>query len=246
MSQLPDDTKIALQRKHELRLQMNAIMKEIEEIEIFLKVKARMTVNTTAKDAAFLQPASPSEPPPPPLARMAIHGATQEFFAQVAREAILKSGHPLQTAELVEAFRGTGHAIGGTNEWKTASNRLWQAKSDGVLYHMIGKGYWPTDVPYSEAEHGRPAKPKRQRNAPKTIGSHRPVSHARGRPKMMTEEQILAAEIMQKEGKNVKEIALALGGMSSTTVYNSLRRLAKTREVESAEKIAVDAPKSLN
>ena len=246
MTQPPDDTKIAIQRRHELRAQMNAIMKEIEEIEIFLKVKARFAVNAaTPKDVTGFA-VNPTDPPPPPLARMAIHGETQEFFAKIARDAILKAGYPLQTSELVEVFQKMGHPIGGTNEWKTASNRLWQAKDDGVLMHMIGKGYWPSDVPYSEAEHERPPKPKRQRSAPKTIGSHRPVSRDRGRPKMMTEEQTLAAEQMRSEGKNAREIALALGGMSATTVYNSLRRLAKSREVEAAEKVAVDAPKSLN
>lgn len=243
-----DHTKIAIERRLELQTQIKAMIKEIEEIEVFLRVTARMSV--AAASAPTTQPTQapqPAEPVAPPLARMALHGEALELFTKFARDVILAAGHPLKTSEIVDLLRERGNPIGGTNEWKTASNRLWQAKDAGALIHMIGVGYWPTDIEYSPAEHARPQKQKqKQPRVPRKIGSHRPVSKTRGRPKLLSEEQILAAEAMQKDGKTNKEIGLLLGGVSYTTIYNALRDLEQKRAVEAAEKSAVEAPKSLN
>ena len=55
----------------------------------------------------------------------------------------------MRSPELIEEFRTRGHALPG-NEIRTAWNRLWEAKSRGVLVSLPKLGYWIAGEPLSE------------------------------------------------------------------------------------------------
>jgi hypothetical protein len=75
------------------------------------------------------------------------YGRTQAGFERLAREVMLAEGQPLETYEVVEILLRRGTSLGGSNEWKTASNRLWRGKQNGVFEHRAGQGYWLAGVP---------------------------------------------------------------------------------------------------
>ena len=101
-----------------------------------------------------------------------------------------------------------GHPIGGRHEIKTAYNRLWEAKTRGILIRPANDGYWLADVPLPEeaseaARIARKVRPKR----PPTIFDGRPTGLPRGRARALNEAQVEAARRMLLSGKSFREVA---------------------------------------
>ena len=47
--------------------------------------------------------------------------------------------------DLLNLFRESGNAIGGTDEIQNLGTKLWYARA--TLTNIRGEGYWPADVP---------------------------------------------------------------------------------------------------
>lgn len=238
----------AIERRDAVRAEMKALMTELEEIQTFLRVNARFS--TEAEEAlAKFEPAPPISKPEesrPTLTNQAGHGEMQRLFELLAKEVILKAGYPLQTTEIAEHFHRNDTPIGGTNEWKTVSNRMWQAKAKGLFSHMVGIGYWPADTPYSPTENARPQNMKSRRKSQRHSGSHRPIRSAKGRPRMVSDEQLKQIEKYHLEGKSAQEISVLLGGINRASVYNYLRQIRQRLALEAAQERAHKSPDSLN
>jgi hypothetical protein len=180
-----------------------------------------------------------------PLVDRAGHGLVQETFERLAKDTILEKNYPLQTYDIVEEFAERGHPLGGTREWKTASNRLWQAKARGVFQRIPNVGYWPADVPYCPKKNVRP--PEDQKRPHSRHGLSKPNSDVQGRPPALTSEQQERVDKMRQAGKSVTEITEALGGIvSKATIYYVLKAIEKQRALEAAEKAPFNVSKSIN
>lgn len=134
------DTPIAraLKKRRELQAEIKRAMQELEDVEKYIALHRRFSTDDEESKGAPL--------PAPVVLSQAGHGQTQPVFERLAIDVIRHAGRPLQSTEIVEAFRVRGHPIGG-NEIRTAWNRLWLAKDRGVLVNFPRLGYWPAEDP---------------------------------------------------------------------------------------------------
>jgi DNA-binding CsgD family transcriptional regulator len=211
-----EEVRRVLKRQKELQDTIKAAAQELEEITVYLRVRARITSLIPIADQSAYEPPRPS----PALAlhqstpsKKLGYGSTQPAFERLAREAMLAEGQPLETFEVVEVLRERGFPLGGSNEWKTASNRLWRGKQNSVFEHKVGVGYWPSGVPWPEPDPNRPKRPRPKGTA------HRATGRPHGRQKALSDAEVKCAEQWLLEGKTVKEVA-ALLGVSPGTIYN--------------------------
>jgi hypothetical protein len=202
-------------------------MQELGRIDIFLKEHYRFS----GENVPPLDEESP-------ILGSSGHGNSQSLFEALTRTILLENGEPMDTTEVVKAFQKRQHPLGGSNEWKTASNRLWKAKSEGTFEHFEGKGYWPADVPcpaigYTPLQ----GTPKRE-----TSGrSHGATGRPQGRRKILTPEQVQVAERMLLEGKTKFEVAEHLGGVSPNTIYNLFKDIGGIRGLRKNKKEQKDS-----
>jgi len=70
---------------------------------------------------------------------------TQKDFADLTRELLLEIGRPVNGPGLLRKFHEKGRRIGGADEMKNLTTKLWRAKD--VILKIPGAGYWPVDVP---------------------------------------------------------------------------------------------------
>ncbi len=206
--------------------EMNAAIQAIARIDVMVKeIQASLPdaqqVNVAESAASRYESTSGTG-----LARAAGFGNSQAFFEQVVREAIIQNGKPMQTTEILKAFRDRGHPIEGNNPWKIASNNLWKAKAEGRFIHKIGVGYWPSDMAnvalgYVPPPEGvAPLKLKVAKTVPR---KSRSTGRPPGRSRALTPEQVGLVLKWTEEGKPVTHIARELGGISAGTVYRYLR-----------------------
>jgi hypothetical protein len=217
--ELQDDVATRMKTIAEEEAAIKIEMQEIEQIEVFLRQYSRFSNGTNS--SAPLQKVGPSG-----LARVAGKGKSQEVFEAWARSAMIELGRPMATPEVVEMLKRRGTSIGGSNEWKTASNRLWKAKDTGRFAHKVGVGYWPSDLPWPEKDTpekgGAPSlKPKRG-SIPARF--HRGTGRPRGRGRGLNDEQVKVLYALIRAGKSAKEAGAELGGLSGSAIYNYVGR----------------------
>lgn len=219
----------ALQRRKVLQEAIQKNMQDLEQVELFLKLHRQFT--TSGEEGSGDVEVAKS------LGTTTGWGHAQETFENLLRMVLRDVQRPLQSGEVVDEFRTRGHAIGGANETKQAWNRLWSAKTRGVLVHMPKLGYWLADEPLPAGALSAP-KPKRQR---KVGGGHNKTGRPIGRAPMLSERQLKQVEEWLVAGeKSVAEICAELGGISAGTIYNNFpggrRALLAKRAKESASK----------
>ncbi len=66
-------------------------------------------------------------------------------LAEIAREIILESGHPMTRGQLVEAMEARGIPLAGTDKSKNLGTILWRFSDR--FQNIPGEGYWPSDAP---------------------------------------------------------------------------------------------------
>jgi hypothetical protein len=203
----------AIKRRKELQDGIKASMKELEKLDEFL----RMWRHLSADADEAIKGVETSEPHL--MLGRAGHGQTQAMFEQYVRALLRDVGRPMQSGEIVEAFRERGHRIGG-NETRTAWNRLWQAKDRGVLQNVPRYGYWFADEPVPEAVLAAP--PPKVRHSTTGMPLRKEwAGRPQGRKRILTESQIKTLEEWFSEGKKTREeMARDLGGISLGTVNN--------------------------
>jgi hypothetical protein len=155
---------------------------------------------------------------PEDILKSAEFGRTQGMFEELALGVLRSVDRPMKSGELIEEFRKRGHPIPG-NAVRTAWNRLWTARKNGVLISCPRLGYWLPDKPLSEeakqqavlAQRGRP-----RRRGP----SLRVLSRGKrkGPPPALTPRDVQRAEKLLLAGKTRVEVAVILGGISLNTL----------------------------
>jgi hypothetical protein len=225
MSDNPQDTPLSrvLKRRKELQDAAKAIVKELEKIEEFLQMhRSYSGPEHEAKQGE--ERAGPQY-----ILGGAGKGKTQEVFEQLVRAILLDARRPMQSPEIIAAFRERGHPIGG-NETRTAWNRLWKARSNNVLKQIPHYGYWLADEPLPPQALEAP-RPKRKRIDPETARRIRGVGKPVGRQPLLNEGQIKLLERWLVEGKKTQaEMARDLGGISAGTISNYRLALRRKRE----------------
>lgn len=146
----------ALARRAELE-------RELREIDMFLDMYRRFTgVAPTDTRAAQPQPANLQQvaPSAKPATRKAVPGIPHAEFVQIAREVFLERGHPMMPPDILDGFHKKGREIGGVDEMRNLTTKLWRARD--AIVKIPGAGYWPADVPCPAVGYGVIAKPASQ------------------------------------------------------------------------------------
>jgi Helix-turn-helix domain of resolvase len=200
----------ALRRRKELQDTIRNAVQEIEKIEEWLKMyRSFSTEDIEINKGEIEQPTATK--------MVAGHGKTQSIFEMLVLSVLRDVGRPMKSPELIEEFRRRGHPMQG-NEIRTAWNRLWEAKSRGVLTSDPKVGYWIAGEPLSaEAREQAIIAGKRRRSGVSAV-----IESARGKkkgpPELWGPEEIATAERMLLAGKSRLEVAAALGGVSQGTI----------------------------
>jgi hypothetical protein len=135
----------------------------------------------------------------------------------------------MRSPEIIAAFRQRGMPIGG-NETRTAWNRLWMAKSNGVLTKIPQYGYWLADEPIPKGALALPP-PKRDSSPSERARRERAPGRKIGRQRLLNDSQIRLLDQWLKDGTKTRvEMARDLGGVSLATINNYRLALLKTQE----------------
>ena len=160
---------------------------------------------------------------PEPTLGVAGSGYTQRIFQLLALMVLREVGRPMQSGEVVDAFSKRRHPLGGTNPTRTAWNRLWQAKANGVLDHLPDHGYWINGEPLATGalEAALAAKGDRRKLKRKGPGqAGRKTGGAHGRTRILSGAEIETARRWLLSGKSISEVCADLGGISTGTLRN--------------------------
>lgn len=198
----------ALKKRRRLQAEIQRAMQELEEVEKFITLHRRFSGEDEVTKGEVTSQA-------PTILSQAGSGKTQSVFERLAIDVIRQTGRPMQSGEIVDAFRARGHPIGG-NETRTAWNRLWLAKDRGALVNFPRLGYWPAeDPPPANLDHLEP-QPR------KPSGGKRRQIESRGKRKGRKpyfndaqKEQVLA---MFARGMTGPQIATEMG-VSTALIY---------------------------
>lgn len=221
----PDDTAIAraLKKRRVLQAEIQKAMQELEDIEKFISLHRRFSTESNDRLG--------ESAPAPVILSQAGHGQTQAVFENLVLDVIRHAARPMQSTEIIDAFRERGHPIGG-NETRTAWNRLWQAKDRGVLVNFPRLGYWPaSDPPPPNLDElkPRPYKPS---------GGKRMQIERRGKKKgrvpLLNDAQKAEVLAMLARGMTGPKIA-ELMGVSTPTIYSVKKAAASKDESEQSE-----------
>lgn len=71
-------------------------------------------------------------------------GMPQREFTTLAKELLLAHGRPMQSHPLLNAFHEIGRRVGGRDELRNLTTKLWRAQAE--ITKVPGAGYWPRDV----------------------------------------------------------------------------------------------------
>ena len=131
-------------------------LRELGQLETFIGLHRQFSTEESADSGDFTEPG---------LGR-AGHGMSQRVFVRLAVIAIRRAGHPLDSGAVVDWLRKMGQPVGGSHEVKTAYNRLWEAKRDGILVHVKDAGYWiaGVELPQTAIDRAAAARSERRKN----------------------------------------------------------------------------------
>jgi DNA-directed RNA polymerase specialized sigma24 family protein len=208
----------ALKKRRELQAAIKRIMQELEDVEKYIALHRRFSVEDEGNKGETA--------PMPVVLSQTGHGQAQPIFERMAIDAIRQAGRPMQSGELVEAFRARGHSLGG-NEIRTAWNRLWLAKDHGVLINYPRLGYWPAEDP-------PPANLDQLKPLPrKPSGGKRMQTERRGKKKgrqpYLSDAQRQEVMAMFARGMSGPQIAEAMG-VSPPTIYGVRKKIKSMGE----------------
>lgn len=71
-------------------------------------------------------------------------GMPQREFTDLAKELLISAGRPLGSHQLLTRFQEAGRHVGGTEELRNLTTKLWRARPE--IIKVPGAGYWPRDV----------------------------------------------------------------------------------------------------
>ena len=197
----------ALQKRRRLQAEIKRIMQELEKVESFISLHRQFS---TEDEESKGEPSAA-----PPVLSHAGHGQTQPVFERLVIDVIRQNGRPMQSGDIVEAFRERGHPLGG-NETRTAWNRLWLAKDRGVLVNFPRLGYWPAQDPPPSDLDSIQAQPRKPSGAKRMQMERR--GKKKGRVPLLNDAQKAEVLAMLARGITGPKIA-ELMGVSTPTIY---------------------------
>lgn len=200
----------ALKKRKELQETIKNAVQELRKLEEWLQMHRELSTGEGEEKKGV-------EVHAPLLRVVAGKGKAQDVFESLVIGVLRDVGRPMKSPELIEEFRKRGHPVPG-NEIRTAWNRLWEAKSRGVLTSDPKLGYWIAGEPLSDEakEQALIASKRRRSGVSATIEAAR--GKKKGPPQVWGSEEIAAAERMLLAGKSRVEVAAALGGVSQGTI----------------------------
>ncbi|QNT69122.1 hypothetical protein [Defluviicoccus vanus] len=145
----------AIQRRQELE-------EEIRQIDLFLSLYERFAGQPVAVrnlPGTELQESGENEPGSPDDIAVG-GGMTQKDFIELARELLLEIGRPVNGPGLLRKFHEKGRRIGGADEMKNLTTKVWRARD--VIIKIPGAGYWPADVPCPAVSYVPPKNAKKE------------------------------------------------------------------------------------
>jgi hypothetical protein len=190
-------------------------MQELEDVEKYISLHRRFS---TDDEGIKGEPVAA-----PTIFSQAGPGQTQPVFERLAIDVIRQVGRPMQSGEIIDAFRERGHPIGG-NETRTAWNRLWLAKDRGVLVNFPGLGYWPTEDPPPENLDSMKPPPRKRHGGKQTQIERR--GKPRGRKPYLNDDQKEQILAMFAKGMSGPQIATEFG-VSTAMIYDVKNKWAK-------------------
>jgi transposase len=203
----------ALQKRKQLQETIKTALQELKKIEDWLQMHRELSTGYTEqkKGVEIIQPTLRV------TGEMGMEN-TQDVFETLVLAVLRDIGRPMRSPELIEEFRKRGHPM-PRNAVRTAWNRLWKAKTRGVLISLPKLGYWITGEPLSEEAREQALIAGKRRN---NAGVSALIEAARGKKKGRAElwgpEEVATAERMLLAGKSRIEVAAALGGVSQSTI----------------------------
>ena len=205
----------ALKRRKELQDSIKAQLKELDKLDEWIRMYRQLAASADSVRDEGQEAADPSA-----RALGAVGtGATQAVFEQRARAILHEMGRPMQSAEFVDEFQKRGHPLGGSNETKTAWNRLWSATKRNQLTHLPKLGYWIPGEPLSPEATKRAKEAIARRNSQTRKAGyqgrgrrHSATGAPRGRPRSISQAQLrVVAEAILAEDKSVEQLATDFG-----------------------------------
>ncbi|HEY5379946.1 MAG TPA: helix-turn-helix domain-containing protein [Pseudolabrys sp.] len=200
----------ALQKRKELQETIKRAVQELERLEEWLRMYSDLSTGPSNSSIGAEKQGTEL--------RTAAFGNAQALFENLTVAVLREVGHPMKSPQIVQEFKRRGYPLAG-NEIRTAWNRLWKARANGILTNEAGFGYWIAGEPLPEG--AREAAIQARKSLPKS-GVSALIKAARGTKKgrdpIWTPEQVEAAERMLLAGKSRAEVAAALGGVSQGTI----------------------------
>ena len=149
-------------------------------------------------------------------------GYAQRIFQLLVLIVLREAGRPMQSGEVVDAFAARGHPLGGTNPTRTAWNRLWEAKKNGLLEQVADHGYWIKGEPLNAdaLKAALAAKKDRRKRSRKRGSSVRRPGGKHGRQPILSAADIESGRRWILEGRSVGQVCADLGGISRATFRN--------------------------
>ena len=149
-------------------------------------------------------------------------GYAQRIFQLLVLMVLREVGRPMQSGEVVDAFAARGHPLGGSNPTRTAWNRLWEAKTNGLLGQVADHGYWikGESLNAGALEAALAAKEERRKRSRKRVRNVRRPGGRHGRQPMLSPADIESGRRWILEGRPVAQVCADLGGISPGTFRN--------------------------
>lgn len=191
-------------------------LREVQEIDAFLATYAALAglsveelqergdqdaAPVTRLPEAEAAPASERRTPYAMEANDPAAGMPQREFTDLARELLLARGRPMQSHPLLAAFHEIGRRVGGKDELRNLTTKLWRAQDE--ITKVPGAGYWPRDVPCPAVRYTPPERPIAHQGG-----------HGDGEPNLHHPLDELTAPMRERLGRAVDGLTVALTNAS--------------------------------
>jgi hypothetical protein len=207
---------------HAQKLRSEHQAKLIEGLNELGRIDRYLTMNRQFAVAAGDGISPPTSAATEPTLGVAGQGYAQRIFQLLALMVLREVGRPMQSGEVVDAFAARGHPLGGTNPGKTAWNRLWVAKTNGVLEQVAEHGYWikGESLHAGALEAAVAAKEERRKRSRKRALNIRRPGGRRGQAPKLSPADIESGRRWILEGRSVEQVCADLGGISRGSFRN--------------------------
>jgi hypothetical protein len=124
---------IALKRRDELRAEVEALNKFIQDYQRLVAAQPRNDDDAVTQLNLWAG-----------TSRRSLKSEDVALLLEEVRRLILSENRPLTRSELVRRLEDRGYKIVGRDKAKVLGTNIWRSQK---FQHVEGRGYWPTDLP---------------------------------------------------------------------------------------------------